>query len=149
MLLSDWKHAVTEYLCNPGDIMGADFVGTVVEIGSEVPESAGIKLGQIRWGFIRPLRFPSTGVQRGAFAEYIAIEYDMAGLVPDNITPQQAASIPIPFGTAAMSLFYWLGLPEYPKKANGEWLLVWSGVSPLPILPFLWTSLFADAHSSS
>lgn len=70
--------------------------------------------------------------------------WDGTSLIPPNITPQQAASIPIPFATAVKTtpiynrlclyifqmqcLHYKLPVPEDPQKLNGEWIVIWSGV---------------------
>jgi NADPH:quinone reductase-like Zn-dependent oxidoreductase len=148
--------------------MGCDFVGQVVSAGQQVPgwESSSysgasepaqdndvVRPGQLRWGFFRGgFVSPSTGVQKGAFAEYVTIAWDLTGIVPDNLSPAQAASIPIPFGTAVgvsrnymicgnndrdyqvQALFYRLKLPQYPSKSDkSEWILIWSGVSVLYI----------------
>ena len=78
------------------------------------------------------------------------VEWDVTGLVPENITPQQAAAFGIPFASAVrlfwvifimrfaliqapikiQFLYFRLKIPEYPAQANGEWILIWSGVSP-------------------
>ena len=47
---------------SPGDWLGSDFVGEVVQLGSVVPRDE-VKIGEIRWNFCR------CGVDRGAFAE--------------------------------------------------------------------------------
>lgn len=98
--------------------MGCDFVGEVVALGDEVPQfevsqEAGkfdptnVVLGQLRWGMIRGgVVSPSTGALKGAFAEYVTVPWDLTGLVPKNITPEQAAGIPIPFATVVRCLLY-------------------------------------------
>lgn len=59
----------------------------------------------------------------------------MLSVIPDNITFEQAATVPIPFFTAVQALFLRLELTEptpeksLPLKSNGEWVLVWSGAS--------------------
>jgi len=137
---TDWKHAAT--MTQPGLIMGCDFVGTVESWGAEVPHVAksdpppkpskdedAVQKGQLRYGFVRGgYTSPHTGVAKGAFAEYIAVDWDLTGLVPENVTAEQAASIPIPYATAVQALFMRLKLPQYPAKSeNGEWILIWSG----------------------
>lgn len=49
-----------------GSISGCDFVGEVIELGSEVPPDQ-VKKGEIRWGFVRGGADP----HRGAFAELV------------------------------------------------------------------------------
>jgi len=132
---TDWKHA--EKISKPGYIMGCDFVGEVVSAGAQVPQQESSKgssldavhTGQLRWGFIRGgFISPKTDTQKGAFAEYVTVDWDLTGPVPKNIKAEQAASIPIPFATAVQAFYYRLKLPEYPAKSNkGEWILIWSG----------------------
>jgi len=151
---ADWKFA--QFLSPPGLIMGSDFVGMVHSWGSEVPsvpsalpsnEEAGrptvekdvVQKGQIRFGFVLGgYVSPKTGVSKGAFAEYIAVPWDLTGLVPEQVSVEQAASIPAPFATAVQALHLRLKVPDYHpgsrsrfdskgKNENGEWILIWSG----------------------
>ncbi|KLO04399.1 GroES-like protein [Schizopora paradoxa] len=118
---TDWKHV--KNFSRPGDIVGCDFVGKVVEIGSEVPVGE-IKEGEVRWGFTRG----GVDGERGGFAEYVAVDWDLSSVVPSNVTPQEASSIPIPFLTSVQALYIHLGVPEPPEKVSGEpWILIWSG----------------------
>ncbi|KZO99168.1 NAD(P)-binding protein [Calocera viscosa TUFC12733] len=122
---SDWKHAT--YISQPGDIIGCDFVGKVVAMGANVPKSE-VKQGEVRWGFVR------GGVSKdvGAFAEYVAIEWDLTSLVA-GITPAQAASLPIPLVTAIQALYLYLRLPQpFPQPSpdvKNKWILIWSGAT--------------------
>jgi len=137
---TDWKHA--ELITKPGQTMGCDFVGTVHSFGSEVPsvpdsapapiptkDTDVVQKGQLRYGFVRGgYTSPHTGIAKGAFAEYIAVEWDLTGLVPENVSSEQAASIPIPYATAIQALYVRLKFPQYPAKSErGEWILIWSG----------------------
>jgi len=121
---TDYKHA--DSLSKPGDYLGCDFVGEVVELGSDVPRDQ-VKTGEIRWNFTR------GGVgKKGAFAEYITTDWDLASVVPPNVTPQQAASFPIPLMTAVQAFYLSsrLGLPEpLVKNPSNEWILIWSGAT--------------------
>jgi len=119
---TDWKHA--QNVAKPGMICGCDFVGEVVELGSDVPPNR-VKKGDIRWGFTRG----GYVFNQGAFAEYVTVEWDTSGLVPPNITPQMAASIPIPFCTAVQALYLRLKIPEPPQKPTDRWILIWSGAT--------------------
>lgn len=99
--------------------MGCDFVGEVVSAGAQVPhfdtsdpskEGDIIRQGQLRWGFFRGgFVSPKTGKQRGAFAEYVTIDWDLTGVVPKNLSAEQAASIPIPFATAVSVFMHFSG----------------------------------------
>jgi len=119
---TDWKHVA--FLSEPGTISGCDFVGVATELGPDVPQET---KGQLRAGFVRG----GMSKENGSFAEYVKQEYDVCFEVPDNVSPQQAASGPIPISTAAQALFLRLGLP---KPADGpdasfkdKWILIWSG----------------------
>ena len=52
------------FIAKPGDRSGCDFVGQVVEIGSEVPTDQ-VKHAELRWGFMRGGISPD----KGAFSE--------------------------------------------------------------------------------
>lgn len=61
---------------------------------------------------------------------YVPVEWDLSSVLPSNINPQQAASIPIPFATAMQALFLRLKLPQYPETAqDAPWILIWSGAT--------------------
>lgn len=74
------------------------------------------------------------------------MEWDLSSIVPDNVTPEEAASIPIPFLTAVQALYLRLKIPEPPRKLNGEWIIIWSGVciQNLPLPLFLSNSAILD-----
>lgn len=59
---TDYKHVDYE-LAKPGDYLGCDYVGEVVDIGSAVPKDQ-VKKGEIRWNFTR-----GGQGKKGAFAE--------------------------------------------------------------------------------
>ena len=44
--------------------------------------------------------YKTVSVDKKKPSRFVAIEWDLTGVVPSNISPQQAASIPIPFATA-------------------------------------------------
>jgi NADPH:quinone reductase-like Zn-dependent oxidoreductase len=54
-------------------------------------------------------------------------------VVPENITPEEAATMPIPITTAVQAFYLALRLPEPVQPTPGSdspWILIWSGVSP-------------------
>ncbi|KZT32638.1 GroES-like protein [Sistotremastrum suecicum HHB10207 ss-3] len=118
---TDHKSAL---LGNPGTISGCDAVGEVVKLGSNVPDHE-VKKGEKRFAFVRG----AISETNGAFSEYMTCLWDGTSLIPPSITPQEAASIPIPFATAMQCLYYKLPIPEYPHRSNGEWIVIWSGAS--------------------
>jgi NADPH:quinone reductase-like Zn-dependent oxidoreductase len=49
---------------------------------------------------------------RGAFAEYAVIEASLVYEIPENISYQEAAVVPLAFATAVQAIYQRLGLPE-------------------------------------
>lgn len=95
--------------------MGCDFAGTVAEAnGSSLRE------GQRVAGFVQGTSTNGIGEKplRGVFAEYCVIESSLVFPIPDDVTDQQAAVIPLAFATAAQAMFQRLGLPEPSKPAK-------------------------------
>lgn len=72
--------------------LGVDFSGTVVAVGKEASR---VKVGD-------RVMTMSTGL--GAFAEYIAVEEAIVAQVPEALSFEEAATLPIPAGTAWQSL---------------------------------------------
>lgn len=110
---TDWKacRAVPE-----GRVVGCDFAGTVEETnGSHWRKDQRVA------GFVQGTAVKPT---RGAFAEYMVVESSLVFAVPDSVSYQDAAVIPLAFATAVQALFQRLGLPEPSKPAK----------SPFPIL---------------
>jgi NADPH:quinone reductase-like Zn-dependent oxidoreductase len=126
---TDWKHA--DMLSKPGVIIGCDAAGIVDELGPDADPKE-VQKGQRRGFFIRG----GTNDRAGAFAEYCVAEYDLTFLIPDNLSFDAAASIPIPFFTAVQALYRRLKLPEpTPMDPIGttatekEPFLIWGGAT--------------------
>ena len=75
-------------------VMGNEFCGTIVKMGSEV---RGFTVGERVYG-----RLPLNHI--GAFAEYIAVSHDAIAKVPDYLSDEEASSIPLTALTALQSL---------------------------------------------
>ena len=89
-------------------IVGYQCAGTVREAGPEVSErSAGERVVAV--------------MPFGSHAALVAVPENAAWLVPENMDIQQAASIPVPFGTADDCLF------EFGKLQAGETVLIQAG----------------------
>ncbi|MFG1778611.1 NAD(P)-dependent alcohol dehydrogenase [Micromonospora sp. NPDC049048] len=74
-------------------IRGRDFAGTVEAVGAHVR--------QVRPG---DAVFGDLGDANGAFAEYVCVPATMVAPKPTNLTPQQAAALPLAGVTALMGL---------------------------------------------
>lgn len=108
----------------PGRIVGCDFAGTVANTnGSHWRE------GQRVAGFVQGTSTNGIGPKplRGVFAEYCVVESSLVFAIPDDITDQQAAVIPLAFSTAVQAMVQRLGLPEPSKPAKTAFPLLVNG----------------------
>jgi NADPH:quinone reductase-like Zn-dependent oxidoreductase len=72
---------------SPGRILGVDWAGIVVKLGEGVQ---GVQVGDRVAGF----GYGSQSGDRGAFAEYLKAYADLVFRVPENISFEQAATVP-------------------------------------------------------
>ncbi|KAI9150572.1 Trans-enoyl reductase ACTTS2 [Paramyrothecium foliicola] len=104
---TDWKAAT---FTPPGRPIGCDFAGTVAESnGSQWQE------GQRVAGFVYGT---SASPPRGAFAEYLVTEASLVFPIPDSVSFESAATVPLAFATAVQVLFQRLQLPEPVAPAS-------------------------------
>ncbi|RZF54617.1 NADP-dependent oxidoreductase [Acinetobacter halotolerans] len=90
-------------------ILGNDFAGTVVEVGSNVTQfKAGDEV------------YAKTDLN-GAFAEYTVVEQSSLALKPQNISMELAASLPL------VALTAWQALVEMAKVQAGQKVLIHAG----------------------
>jgi NADPH:quinone reductase-like Zn-dependent oxidoreductase len=100
------------YVKNPlgstGRIVGSDFAGIITSLGSSVPSSSGLGLGQRVAGFLQGAC--SVNERPGAFAEFAVCAWDLVWKVPDSMTIDGAATVSLCSLTAAQAIFYRLHL---------------------------------------
>ncbi|KAI0112281.1 zinc-binding dehydrogenase [Hypoxylon sp. NC0597] len=113
---TDWKAMGS---VPPGRIIGCDFAGTV-----EDGNGSRWRRGQRVAGFVQGA---STNPPRGAFAEYVVIEASLVYSIPDEISYQDAAVVPLAFATAVQAMFARLKLPEPSKPAKSVFPFLVSG----------------------
>lgn len=90
-------------------ILGNDFAGTVVEVGSKVTQfKAGDEV------------YAKTDLN-GAFAEYTVVQQSSLALKPQNLSMEQAASLPL------VTLTAWQALVEMAKVQPGQKVLIHAG----------------------
>ncbi|MDK4793777.1 MAG: NADP-dependent oxidoreductase [Acinetobacter sp.] len=90
-------------------ILGNDFAGTVVEVGSKVTQfKAGDEV------------YAKTDLN-GAFAEYTMVQQSSLALKPQNISMEQAAALPL------VALTSWQALVEIAKVKAGQKVLIHAG----------------------
>lgn len=68
---------------------------------------------------------PEVGI-RGAYSEYVVQEASLVFRYPSGMSPESAATIPLATITAALGLFYEMGLPLPPNNSKTN-ILVWAG----------------------
>ncbi|WP_368677529.1 NADP-dependent oxidoreductase [Acinetobacter lactucae] len=90
-------------------ILGNDFAGTVVEVGSNVTQ---FKVGDEVYA--------KTDLN-GAFAEYTVVQESSLALKPQNISMDQAAALPL------VALTSWQALVEIAKVKAGQKVLIHAG----------------------
>ncbi|TLS27251.1 hypothetical protein PpBr36_04258 [Pyricularia pennisetigena] len=106
----------------PQAILGADFAGDVVAVGSEVKDVA---VGDRVCGAQNELFKPSP--ERGAFAGYNVTRGRMWMKIPDDWSYEAAASLPVGLCTAGLALkLLGLPLPDAPVE-KGSHVLVYGG----------------------
>ncbi|EPS98739.1 hypothetical protein FOMPIDRAFT_1031239 [Fomitopsis schrenkii] len=121
---TDWKFV--ENVQNHGTITGCDWSGNVVLVGKNV---TAYTIGDHVAGFHQG----GSYTDRGAFAEYVKVEPDLAWKVPPGtLSHEESATLGCAFWTAVQALFHptRLGLVEPPNKASGnEWIFIYGGSS--------------------
>jgi len=78
-------------------VPGADFAGTVEAVGTEATEQSGVAVGDGVYGEMLQQRL-------GTFAQYVVVPAAMAGPVPQNLTMEQAAAVPLAGITALQAM---------------------------------------------
>jgi len=113
---TDWKAVA---MVPPGRVIGCDFAGEVYD-----NNRSHWKNGQRVAGFVQ-----GTAVDppRGAFAEYLAIEASLVFPVPESVSNQDAAVLPLPIATAIQAMFQRLNMPEPSKPAKSTFPFLVNG----------------------
>jgi NADPH:quinone reductase-like Zn-dependent oxidoreductase len=128
---TDWKHVAFGMGATPFSIVGCDYAGTVVSIGSDVTKP--FKVGQKVYGCAHGSNYSQP--YDGVFAEYAMVKGDVAMHVPENAGAASGmddlCTVPLGSITVGQGLFQQnkglaLNLPEQ-GKGNGEWLLIYGG----------------------
>jgi NADPH:quinone reductase-like Zn-dependent oxidoreductase len=111
---TDWKHI--DFLAPPGVLIGCDYAGVVVEVGTAVTKP--FKKGDRICGFVHGSNTLHPEV--GAFAEYILVKGDLQYRVPEGMSFQEAATVGLGVSTAALGLYRSLGLALPTKPVSGK-----------------------------
>jgi NADPH:quinone reductase-like Zn-dependent oxidoreductase len=100
---------VAHPLASTGRTIGSDFAGTIASLGSSIPSTSNLSIGNQVSGFLQGAC--SVNERPGAFAEYLTIPWDLVWKVPENIKIGEAAGVSLVALTAAQGMWYRLGLP--------------------------------------
>lgn len=112
----DTKQRMTEVASVPR-VLGFDAVGRVESIGSDVSM---FKQGDIVF-------YAGSPDQHGSNAEYQIIDERLVAKAPQNVTAEDAASLPLTGITASETLFDVFGISQNPEDNNGQTLLIING----------------------
>lgn len=110
-------------------VIGSDVAGEVVEVGPGVTR---FKIGDRVVGQARGMLKERNSSSEGAFQAYTVLIEDMASHIPDSLSFESAAVLPLGLSTAVSGLFLKdqlaLQLPSVLSKASTKkTLLVWGG----------------------
>lgn len=124
---TDWKH-ISGGNSAMGGISGCDFAGTVVAVGEGVARTdlkPGDRIAGVTHGSNQ------SQPEDGAFAEYAVAKADLVIKIPDSLSFERAATLPLGAGTVGQGLFQKalkLNLPTEPST-KGETVLIYGGSS--------------------
>lgn len=113
---TDWK---AMSFVPPGRIIGCDFSGSIEDSNGSHWRKGQRVAGFVHGTWAEPMR--------GAFAQYLVTEADVVYAVPDSISDEEAATLPLAFGTAVQAMEQRLGLPEPSKPAKTAFPLFING----------------------
>lgn len=104
-------------------ILGSDVAGTVEAVG---PNVTLFKKGDRVTGFAGVLHTKDS--RQGAFQQYSVVDTSAAAKIPDSMSFDEAAILPMAVATAAVGIFLTLDIPRPPAKQQGAFL-VWGASS--------------------
>ncbi|KAL1306686.1 hypothetical protein AAFC00_005356 [Neodothiora populina] len=133
---TDWKHI--KWLSKPGNTIGCDYAGTVVEVGSKVTKAW--KKGDRIAGFTHGGNEVEN--EDGCFAEYCVAKGDLQMKIPDNLSFTEAATLGVGVTTVGQALCQSLGLPlpTEPTKEQTP-LLIYGGSTATGVLAIQYAKL--------
>jgi NADPH:quinone reductase-like Zn-dependent oxidoreductase len=109
-------------------VVGGDVAGEVVEVGLGVDR---LRVGDRVLGHALGLERSQNRAAEGAFQRYVVLMAHMVCPIPDTLSFEQAAVLPLQLSTAATGLFQQDGLglafPKADPVERGETVLVWGG----------------------
>ncbi|CZR41702.1 uncharacterized protein FPRO_11292 [Fusarium proliferatum ET1] len=119
---TDFKHL--DIISPPNSIIGCDYAGVVHQVGDSAKDKW--KIGDRVAGAVHGGLYPD----KGAFAEYLKIDSDLAFKVPDGISDTQATTYGVSAVTAMLVLNVHHGLPfldTKPMSPKDEYIFIYAG----------------------
>ncbi|KAF5565082.1 TOXD [Fusarium phyllophilum] len=119
---TDFKHL--DIISPPNSIIGCDYAGVVHQIGDSVKDKW--KIGDRVAGAVHGGLYPD----KGAFAEYLKIDADLAFKVPEHISDTEATTYGVSAVTAMLVLNVHHGLPfidTKPVSPKNEAIFIYAG----------------------
>jgi NADPH:quinone reductase-like Zn-dependent oxidoreductase len=112
--LNPTDHMHIDVISPPGSIIGCDYAGEVSKVGSNAVKawSVGDRVAGVVHGGLSP--------ERGAFAEYLKIDSDLAWKVPDDVDDAVATTFGVSAATAMLALNARLGFPYPGEKQDTQ-----------------------------
>ena len=110
-----------DYSPAAGSIMGFDFAGTVVALGTDAAAQGRLAVGDRVAGVVYGMDKLQPDV--GAFAQYVGALADLTLKLPNDLTFENAAALGLAVATATYGLFKELELPSSQDQlatGNGE-----------------------------
>ncbi|PSN58957.1 TOXD protein [Corynespora cassiicola Philippines] len=107
---TDFKHI--DVISPPGSIVGCDYAGQVFGVGKKASKTW--KIGDRVAGAVHGGLYPD----RGAFAEYLKTDGDLAWKVPDDMDDASATTYGVSAVTAMQALNLRLGLPWLGERTE-------------------------------
>jgi len=96
----DWKVRRGDFKLltgrKPPKILGGDYAGIVAEVGSQISQ---YRPGDAVWGVVETFK-------RGTYAEFVKVKAEEIGPKPQNLSFEEAASLPLVGLTAYQALVY-------------------------------------------
>lgn len=115
-------------------VLGSDLAGDVVEVGQGVTR---FKVGERVIGHAVGLNKNRNRAAEGAFQLYTVVPAWMAAPIPDALSYESAAVLPLGASTAACGLFQKdflaLQLPSKGARPTGKSLLIWGGATSVGV----------------
>lgn len=109
-------------------VLGSDLAGEVVEVGGGVTEAkVGDRVLAMAAGAVKS----RNRAAEGAFQAYTIVLPRLTTVIPEHVSYEEAAVVPLGLTTAACGLFQRdllaLELPSAERKDRDQWVIVWGG----------------------